>query len=118
MKKIGSKIYLFLCFLFLYAPILVLIIFSFNQSKSEHPYIDHCQDQNNSHIWYQYCPTEEKVFHYCVTAKLKRIKQFYLAVRAGQPCQDCNWQHRSCGSYFQVSGDICSKRLVNSLIFR
>lgn len=34
MKKIGSKIYLFLCFLFLYAPILVLIIFSFNQSKN------------------------------------------------------------------------------------
>lgn len=34
MKKIGSKIYLSLCFLFLYAPILVLIIFSFNQSKN------------------------------------------------------------------------------------
>lgn len=33
-KKLGSKFYLFLVFLFLYAPIIVLIIFSFNNSKS------------------------------------------------------------------------------------
>lgn len=34
MKNIGSKIYLSICFLFLYAPIIVLIIFSFNESKN------------------------------------------------------------------------------------
>ena len=36
MKKshIGSKIYNALCMIFLYAPILVLIVFSFNESKS------------------------------------------------------------------------------------
>ncbi len=34
MKKISSKIYIFLVFLFLYAPIFVLIANSFNQSKS------------------------------------------------------------------------------------
>lgn len=34
MKKITSKIYIFLVFLFLYAPIFVLIANSFNQSKS------------------------------------------------------------------------------------
>ncbi|GFP76882.1 ABC transporter permease [Clostridium fungisolvens] len=33
-KKLGSKFYLSLVFLFLYAPIIVLIIFSFNNSKS------------------------------------------------------------------------------------
>ena len=32
--KIGSRIYLFLVFFFLYAPILVLLIFSFNASNS------------------------------------------------------------------------------------
>ncbi len=34
MKKITSKVYIFLVFLFLYAPIFVLIANSFNQSKS------------------------------------------------------------------------------------
>ena len=34
MKKVVSRIYLGLVFLFLYAPILVLIAFSFNESKS------------------------------------------------------------------------------------
>ncbi len=34
MKKFTSKIYIFLVFLFLYAPILVLIVNSFNESKS------------------------------------------------------------------------------------
>ncbi|WMJ23656.1 ABC transporter permease [Paludicola sp. MB14-C6] len=34
MKKLGKNIYLGLCFLFLYAPIVVLIVFSFNESKS------------------------------------------------------------------------------------
>ncbi len=34
MKKITSKLYIFLVFLFLYAPILVLIVNSFNESKS------------------------------------------------------------------------------------
>lgn len=33
MKKIIDKIYLFLIFIFLYAPIFVLIVFSFNNSK-------------------------------------------------------------------------------------
>lgn len=33
-KKLGSRFYLSLVFLFLYAPIIVLIIFSFNNSKS------------------------------------------------------------------------------------
>ncbi|WP_160671244.1 ABC transporter permease [Clostridium sp. C8-1-8] len=33
-KKLGSKFYLALVFLFLYAPIIVLIVFSFNNSKS------------------------------------------------------------------------------------
>lgn len=33
-EKISKKIYTFLIFLFLYAPIIVLIIFSFNNSKS------------------------------------------------------------------------------------
>lgn len=32
--RLGSKIYIVLCMLFLYAPILVLIVFSFNESKS------------------------------------------------------------------------------------
>ena len=37
MKKngIGSRLFIALCFLFLYAPILVLIVFSFNASKSK-----------------------------------------------------------------------------------
>lgn len=37
MKKngIGSRLFIALCFLFLYAPILVLIVFSFNDSKSK-----------------------------------------------------------------------------------
>ena len=33
-RRVGSKIYIGLCMLFLYAPILVLIVFSFNESKS------------------------------------------------------------------------------------
>ena len=33
-SRIGSKIYIALCMIFLYAPILVLIVFSFNESKS------------------------------------------------------------------------------------
>ena len=33
-KKIGSRIYLSVIFLFLYFPILVLIVLSFNDSKS------------------------------------------------------------------------------------
>lgn len=32
--RVGSKVYIGLCMLFLYAPILVLIVFSFNKSKS------------------------------------------------------------------------------------
>ena len=35
MKKAGARIYTFLIFLFLYAPILVLVVFSFNASKSK-----------------------------------------------------------------------------------
>lgn len=34
MKKLGKWLYYALCFLFLYAPIVVLIVFSFNDSKS------------------------------------------------------------------------------------
>lgn len=34
MKKFAKNLYLTLCFIFLYAPILVLIIFSFNESKN------------------------------------------------------------------------------------
>lgn len=34
MKKLGSKIYMALIFLFLYAPILVLIVFSFNDTET------------------------------------------------------------------------------------
>ena len=34
MKKTGARIYLFLIFLFLYAPIFVLIVFSFNDSET------------------------------------------------------------------------------------
>ncbi len=33
MRKVFSKLYTVLCFIFLYAPIVILIIFSFNQSK-------------------------------------------------------------------------------------
>ena len=33
MKKIINRIYLFLIFLFLYAPIIILVVFSFNNSK-------------------------------------------------------------------------------------
>ena len=32
--RVGSRVYVGLCMLFLYAPILVLIVFSFNESKS------------------------------------------------------------------------------------
>ena len=37
MKKNGilGRFFLLLCFLFLYAPILVLVVFSFNASKSK-----------------------------------------------------------------------------------
>ena len=35
MKKAFSKIYLGIIYLFLYAPIFVLIVFSFNESKSK-----------------------------------------------------------------------------------
>ena len=34
MKKAGAHIYTFLIFLFLYAPILVLIVFSFNDTET------------------------------------------------------------------------------------
>ncbi|MFZ2537530.1 MAG: ABC transporter permease [Oscillospiraceae bacterium] len=34
MKKLSKSIYLGLCFIFLYAPIVVLIVFSFNESKN------------------------------------------------------------------------------------
>lgn len=34
MKKLSTRIYLSLCFIFLYAPIVVLIVFSFNESKN------------------------------------------------------------------------------------
>lgn len=34
MKNFGKRLYLGLCFLFLYAPIAVLIVFSFNESKN------------------------------------------------------------------------------------
>ena len=34
MKKTGGRIYTFLVFLFLYAPILVLIVFSFNDTET------------------------------------------------------------------------------------
>lgn len=34
MRSIGKKLYLACCFLFLYAPIAVLIVFSFNESKN------------------------------------------------------------------------------------
>lgn len=34
MKKIATNIYLSICFIFLYAPIIVLIVFSFNNSKN------------------------------------------------------------------------------------
>ena len=34
MKKTGARIYIFLIFLFLYAPIFVLIVFSFNDSET------------------------------------------------------------------------------------
>lgn len=34
MKKAGSRIYMFLIFFFLYAPILVLIVFSFNDTET------------------------------------------------------------------------------------
>lgn len=34
MKKVATNIYLGLCFIFLYAPIFVLIVFSFNESKN------------------------------------------------------------------------------------
>lgn len=34
MKKTAKKLYLFLIFMFLYAPVLTLIVFSFNNSKS------------------------------------------------------------------------------------
>ena len=33
MKKLIDRIYLFLIFLFLYAPIIILVVFSFNNSK-------------------------------------------------------------------------------------
>ena len=38
MKKVGSKLYLGLVFLFLYAPILVMIFFSFNASSSKYKF--------------------------------------------------------------------------------
>ena len=34
MKKAGARIYTFLIFLFLYAPILVLVVFSFNDTET------------------------------------------------------------------------------------
>ena len=34
MKKVVSNIYLFLVFIFLYAPIFTMTLFSFNNSKS------------------------------------------------------------------------------------
>ena len=34
MKKAASRIYMLLVFLFLYAPIIVMMVFSFNESKS------------------------------------------------------------------------------------
>ena len=38
MKKVGSRLYLGLVFLFLYAPILVMIFFSFNASSSKYKF--------------------------------------------------------------------------------
>ena len=34
MRKVGSRLYVCLIFLFLYAPILVLIVFSFNDTET------------------------------------------------------------------------------------
>ncbi|HQM97266.1 MAG TPA: ABC transporter permease, partial [Clostridia bacterium] len=47
MKKLLQRIYLFLILLFLYAPIIVLIVYSFNESKSRAVW------QGFSLTWYQ-----------------------------------------------------------------
>lgn len=47
MKKLGKTLYLVLCYLFLYAPIVVLIVFSFNESKNRSVF------SNFTFKWYQ-----------------------------------------------------------------
>ena len=54
-EKILQKIYLFLILLFLYAPIIVLIVYSFNESKSRAIW------QGFSLTWYQQLFTDSKI---------------------------------------------------------
>ena len=58
MKKIGilGRFFLLLCFLFLYAPILVLVVFSFNASKSKAPFILIVgeEDMNNNAVSFRF----------------------------------------------------------------
>lgn len=54
-RKIGSVLYIMLCFLFLYLPILVTMIFSFNSSKSLTRF------QGFSLIWYERLFTDNEI---------------------------------------------------------
>ena len=53
--KIGSVLYITLCFLFLYLPILVTMIFSFNSSKSLTRF------QGFSLTWYERLFTDSEI---------------------------------------------------------
>ena len=55
MKKLLKKLYIFLILLFLYAPIIVLIVYSFNASKSRAVW------QGFSLTWYQQLFTDSKI---------------------------------------------------------
>ena len=64
MKKLLQRIYLFLILLFLYAPIIVLIIFSFNGSKSRAIW------QGFSLTWYQQLFTDSEILNALETTML------------------------------------------------
>ena len=55
MKKLFQRLYIFLILLFLYAPIIVLIVYSFNASKSRAVW------QGFSLTWYQQLFTDSKI---------------------------------------------------------
>jgi quercetin dioxygenase-like cupin family protein len=67
-KKIASRVYIGLIFLFLYLPIIVLIVLSFNNSKSMEPVRLTLHPGGSSEI---YLPQECEEFGYVIKGTVK-----------------------------------------------
>lgn len=77
MKKFGKRLYLGLCFLFLYAPIAVLIVFSFNQSKNRATFTGF------SFKWYKALFQNELIMHSLWNTLLVAILASVIATLLG-----------------------------------